>query len=1510
MRTSITLVLLLFVTFTSWAQVKLKISLLPDEVTYQVSAIPEATYNTPLNSTPSAQISVTVPTGGFEISNLTNIKGLWGSNFVIAPVENPSSDYLIFALQGATSDITYQAGQEEPLFTFQNSGTCTGALALIDHDTDPFMPPNAQSINVGNLLSVIGAGLGINAYDGTAPSDADCSGGGNGGGGSGSGCGITIDNIIKTSPSACGVADGTIELEVTSTNALPLQYSINDGVDYQSDVLFTGLPAGEIFEIKVRDIAAICEVEGGNHELLAPLAAAITSLDPVNPTCGNTDGSITIGAFAENGGTLEYSIDNGATYQSSNSFQNLAPGTYPTWVQNLTSNCQTFIQDFVLIEDCSGSGGGDCDGTIEFVLEEISTGVYQVSLTPTVTWSFPQNITSTAQITIKVPSGGFVPGNINNLVSNVTFATSSTYVSPMAAPGFDYISFGMSPFGTTDIPYVEGENVPLFTFENVGTCTGGQINLMDNENDPFYPPNAENANVGCQITVSGFGGADVPVCMTNLNAVDCGTGGLVLIPSFNAPATGCISEAINFIDASNSNETINTWAWDFGDSNTDDTQNPTHTYASAGNYTVTLTITTDQGNQADFSQNITISENVTASVTQALFNLCSGETAQLEASGGMNYNWTPATGLSDPTIANPVATPTQTTTYTVTVSNPAGCEDTQTITVNVSESPTLNDVTFSLPNDCSTPNGMIDIDATGDNEYSIDGGTTWVTTSTFSALGDGTYTVLVRNISGDCEVAYTQNPIIFNVGSFPNDATFDITSTPLSGCDTNDGMLSVVASAGDFSFQWLDANNNEVGNTTTANALSAGNYTLIVTENNSSCTQTFNASVDGVAGINLTTSSTTSNSSCTGTNGAISFEITGGQAPYNFSLLSAGQTIDTQMSTTTEGSFSGLATGSYSVTITDDIGCTANFDFTIESDVPAFGIDAMISDANCGEANGAITILNAPTSATFVWAGNAETSATLSNIEAGSYAVTITNQDGCQEMHTFVVSTLDGVPVSIDQLTHVECGGASDGAVAFTIQESGNFTYEIAGANITGTSNGMELIVEEGLSLGGYVILVTDLTNNCQSTTIFAITQNAPYQIIATASAPSGCDTNDASVCLLIEGGTSPYTITSDMGDAPAMPFETNGCIENLTNGTVNITVTDVNGCSLTTPVEIDYPTIEAITAADVTITDLDCPYDATGSITSNTALEYVVRNDVGVIVGSTPLMDLESGDYIVSYTMGACIEELAVNIGAPTPWDIDIVSTPSDCSGNSGTLTINIPNTNNYSFVWENTISNTNQAVNLSPDQIYRVIITEIATGCMHIIDGLVVENDCTIVTPPVVATQIDTLNFTIPVNSMLENICLATNELTSVPSEISICGLPSNGSVEVESMLCLEYTPDVDFLGQDQFCAIICDDTGICDTTIIIIQTEQRELEIYQGFSPNNDGVNDFFMVKNIEFYPNHQIRIFNRWGTLVFKTDNYRNNWSGKYRSATLPDGTYFYIIDDGNGNRFSNYLQINR
>jgi len=137
-----------------------------------------------------------------------------------------------------------------------------------------------------------------------------------------------------------------------------------------------------------------------------------------------------------------------------------------------------------------------------------------------------------------------------------------------------------------------------------------------------------------------------------------------------------------------------------------------------------------------------------------------------------------------------------------------------------------------------------------------------------------------------------------------------------------------------------------------------------------------------------------------------------------------------------------------------------------------------------------------------------------------------------------------------------------------------------------------------------------------------------------------------------------------------------------------------------------------------------------------------------------------------------------------------------------------------------------------------------------------------------------------------------------------------PEHGAISISEDGIFTYTPDDEFCGEtDQFIYYIANEYGI-DTALVFVDVLCEDLTIFSGFSPNGDGVNDYFTVLGLENYPNHSLIVFNRWGNEVLSSTDYQNDWDGTWDGNDLPTGTYFYVLDDGEGNKYSGYVQINR
>ncbi len=187
----------------------------------------------------------------------------------------------------------------------------------------------------------------------------------------------------------------------------------------------------------------------------------------------------------------------------------------------------------------------------------------------------------------------------------------------------------------------------------------------------------------------------------------------------------------------------------------------------------------------------------------------------------------------------------------------------------------------------------------------------------------------------------------------------------------------------------------------------------------------------------------------------------------------------------------------------------------------------------------------------------------------------------------------------------------------------------------------------------------------------------------------------------------------------------------------------------------------------------------------------------------------------------------------------------------------------------------------------------------------------------PPVALDDIANTALNTPVNiEVLENDTIPDCELpTWSILEIADGGLgPNNGLVVFNLDGTIDYIPNTDYCGLDSFTYVLCNSLG-CDTANVYLDIDcfnvpEDEILIFNAISPNDDGTNDTFTIINIENFPSNELRIYNRWGNVVFEVSGYQNDWGGTWEEKHLPDGTYFYYLDLDGRQEFSGYLQIKR
>jgi SprB repeat len=418
------------------------------------------------------------------------------------------------------------------------------------------------------------------------------------------------------------------------------------------------------------------------------------------------------------------------------------------------------------------------------------------------------------------------------------------------------------------------------------------------------------------------------------------------------------------------------------------------------------------------------------------------------------------------------------------------------------------------------------------------------TAATASGLVAGAYTVTVTDanlFTQTATVTITEPPVLAA-------AISDSTNVSCNGGSNGSATVSVSGGTAGYTYSWSPSG----GTAATASGLAAGTYTVIVTDANT-CNTTASVIIKEPARLTASISDSTNISCNGGTNGSATVSVSGGTPGYTYSWSPSGGAAATA---------SGLAAGTYTVTVTDANTCNATAAVIIKE--PAI-LTATVGDStnvSCnGGSNGSATIIvsGGTGSYNYSWSPSGGTAATASGLTAATYTCSITDSNACLVTKVVTITEPTIITATTSQ-TNVICNGSSTGSASVIASGgTGGYTYSWSPSGGTGAT-------ASDLAAGDYTCNITD-ANSCSITKDFTITE-LPAITATTSQTNVTCTGGSTGTATVVaSGGTGVKTYSwSPSGGTDATAID-------LAAGSYTCTITDENLCSITKTFTITEPT-------------------------------------------------------------------------------------------------------------------------------------------------------------------------------------------------------------------------------------------------------------------------------------------------------------------------------------------------
>ncbi|WP_276498210.1 gliding motility-associated C-terminal domain-containing protein [Pontibacter litorisediminis] len=1314
----------------------------------------------------------------------------------------------------------------------------------------------------------------------------------------------------STLASTCGARNASITVGTVTGGTAPYTYSVN-GSAFQTSATLANLAAGT-YTVTVKDAKGCTFSQAVTvADIAGPSALALAGKAS---TCGSTNAAITVSGVT--GGTAPYTFAlNGGEFQSGTSFGALPAGEYTVTVKD--ANGCTFVQAVTLTDipgpsaftaTATASSCGRANGSITVNGVTGGTAPYTYSADGA---SFQEAATLTSllagkhTVTVKDANGCTVTMDV--VVEDVAGPNGLELASTASTCGASNGSIAVGKVSGGTAPY-------MYSLDNTSFQSGLTFEGVRAGNHTVTVKDANGCTFSASITVTDIAGPANFTASTKATTCGASNGEISITGVTNGTAPYTYS-----IDGKNFQAAATFAGLAAGSHNITVKDANGCTFVKAVEVTniegpASLAATTKAASCADNDGGITVGA-VTGGTAPYTYSI-NGTTFQ----GSTSF-----TGLASGE-------------YILTVKDANGCQTTETVKVRKDGPASFASTTAAST--CGAENGRITVVSVDGGKapytYSINGGS-FQSSAAFTSLLAGAYRVTVKD-ANNC--TYIQEVVVTNIEG-PSDLTV---AANTATCGNSNGQISIAGVTGGTAPYTYSADGVNFQASATISGLAAGEYQVTVKDANG-CTAVKAVTVGNASGPEGFTVAGKA-ATCGAANGEATVSaVVGGKAPYTYSANGT--------SFQPEATLKGLTAGTHTITVKDANGCTFTKQVVIENVAGPANYELATVATTCGAANGVITVSNMTGgTAPYTYAlnnGDYQAAATFTEVAAGEYAITVKDANGCTLVKQVEVRDVAG-PTEVAASTTPTACTANNGTITVTGVTGGKapYTYSLDGSTYQAAAT------FGALAAGEYEVYVKD-ANGCSTTAKVTVGIKGPKEATVAATKATCGEENGSITITAVTDGTKPLAYSINGGS-----FQASASFANLAAGVYTIIIKDAEGCTLEVTQEVSNSGAATFTA---TGSDASCGAENGRIVISGVSggvSPYTYSVDGTNFQGSPEFTGLAEGAYQVSVKDAAgCLSFQPVTIGNTPPiTNLRATVTSPTCEQPAGQVAIDevsggtAPYT--YSLDGSNFTASTTLA-DVAPGN-YTLTVKD-AAGCTYSIEVQVEEGvsskldyvhhlACTGGNTGEIAftstgatdqTQYSIDNGkTFQKSAVFSGLAAGTYQLIakfSATCTINVgtvevkeaqemeveataltkaIGFEKSGSAAVTKIVggvgpytySLDggaFTSDSVFtnLSAREYTVTVKDSRGCTATTTFVIEG-QGDIDIPNGFTPNGDGINDTWVLKNLpSLFPGNRVTVYNRWGSEVFSSRGYSKPWDGTYKGKRLPDGTYYCIIELGDG-----------